>query len=1076
MTKKIAGGFEVSWMPPSTAVEGDDFSATYPLEVELTVTGDEGTLSVRKTIPLGVYVASPPLTVDHLSVEVEPKVPSFTEGVEDRFKLVGKILGGAKASSSKLRILNLPDGAKQTPVADGIEVRWTPPATTITGDDYTGVYSLRVEMSAVGDEGSVAKTETFNLGIYVKNPPLREELLAIESSPSRPRFEENVEEKVVLSGKLLGGLEATTQLSVVNPPTDARLKTLPGGDVELVWTPPLDTITGDEFMKTHALEVVLTATDDEGNKVQKTETIDLAVYISAPPLGTHSVNIGVESSESGFVEGEEVSFVEGVEGRFKILGHLLGGVEADYKIKVLNPPPDAKVTSKGGDVEFVWTPPFTTVTGEDNYTSVYELEVELTATNVESEVVVNKTIPLRVSVASTPLAPRFLEIFSEPATVSLTEGVEETFKVLSNLSGGVKGTSSLAILNLPEGASVKDIAGGIEVSWTPPFTTVGGDDFSASYPLEVELTVTGDEGTLRVKKTIPLGVYVASTPLTADLLSMEVNPKVPSFTEGVQDKFRVIGKLLGGVKATYGLKILNLPKGARKAPVPGGFEVTWTPPATTITGDDYTGVYPLRVEMTATGDEGSVAKTETFNLGIYVKNPPLREELLAIGTTPTVSQFKENEEGKVVLSGKLLGGLVATTSLSVVNPPTDARVKTLSGGDVELVWTPPPGTVSGGGAVGFYSLEVDVTAMGSEGNRVTKREVIPLAVYVTTLPLSADLLAFDLDPQVANFVEGQEGSLRILGKLLGGGSSPAVRVDILNLPPGATKNPVAGGVEFKWTPPATTVTQGNYYTQTSLRVRLSARKGIQEVSKEVSIPLLVRVNTRQVPVVQNVVFQHEPVYENSASDITITVFDPSASGLPPLVHFVPVAGSKVKSAYRYVFLQNEEPVQDGANPGVWTYKGRLSFGSRNVIKKPLVPMIFGVMAYSPYGIASDVHEVIFNVLNRMRPVSGENSPYPHKVPYGRHVSQSFTIVDYAREGILTTDFAEACGALKKKYKCRCKAAKKSEPWKLDCRLEWFVYKGAPKEVIVSYWVKNTNPGDPGDALQTRNRIIFHPYR
>ena len=322
----------------------------------------------------------------------------------------------------------------------GIEVRWTPPATTITGDDYTGVYPLRVEMSAVGDEGSVAKTETFNLGIYIKNPPLREELLAIESSPSRPRFEENVEEKVILSGKLLGGLVATTQLSVVNPPTGSRVKTLPGGDVELVWTPPLDTITGDDFMKTHSLEVVLTATDDEGKKVQKTETIDLAVYISTPPLGTHLVNIGVESSEQGFVEGKEISFVEGVEGRFKILGHLFGGVEADYEIKVLNPPTDAKViTSKGGDVEFVWTPPFTTVTGENNYTAVYELEVELTATDAESEVAVKRTIPLRVSVASTPLAPRFLEIFSEPATVSLTEGVEETFKVFIQFIGRGEG-------------------------------------------------------------------------------------------------------------------------------------------------------------------------------------------------------------------------------------------------------------------------------------------------------------------------------------------------------------------------------------------------------------------------------------------------------------------------------------------------------------------------------------------------------------------------------------------------------------------------------------------------------------
>ena len=85
------------WTPSASTITGENnFTTTYPLNVEMRATDEEGaSVSINQTIPLGVYVARPPLVSELLAIEVGTKTPRFTEGKEGRVVILGKLLGGS---------------------------------------------------------------------------------------------------------------------------------------------------------------------------------------------------------------------------------------------------------------------------------------------------------------------------------------------------------------------------------------------------------------------------------------------------------------------------------------------------------------------------------------------------------------------------------------------------------------------------------------------------------------------------------------------------------------------------------------------------------------------------------------------------------------------------------------------------------------------------------------------------------------------------------------------------------------------------------------------------------------------
>ena len=583
--KNTSDGVQVTWTPPYSTITGMEQFGSYPLHVTLVAQGENGEVSIERTIDLGVYTQSPPLAQHHLDITSDPSIPNFVEGVPGTFVISGQLSGGVTASH-EITILNLPEGASQKAVADGTQVTWTPPYSTITGENqFFSSYPLQVQMTARDQESEVSRTRTIPLGVRVAHPPLSKKSLDIEVNPSFPVFVEGVQGTFTLAGQLLGGVEGSHQITILNLPEGASQTVIAGG-IQVTWTPPYSTIIGEkQFSTSYPLQVQMTARDQE-SEITIDRTIALGVHIDRPPLTSKLMAIKVSP--------EMPHFIEGVQGTFTISGHLLGGASGSKEITILNLPEGASQKAVTGGIEVTWTPPYSTITGENQFSTTLPLEVRLTARDQESEVSRTRTIPLGVRIARPPLSKKSLDIEVNPSLPVFVEGVQGTFTLSGQLLGGVEGSHQITILNLPEGASQTVIASGIQVTWTPPYSTITGENqFSTSYPLQVQMTARDQESEITIDRTITLGIHIDRPPLTSKLMAIKVSPEMPHFIEGTKGTFTLSGKLLGGVTAAHEITILNLPEGASQKAVADGIEVTWTPPYSTITGtEQFTSTIP----------------------------------------------------------------------------------------------------------------------------------------------------------------------------------------------------------------------------------------------------------------------------------------------------------------------------------------------------------------------------------------------------------------------------------------------------------------------------------------------------
>ena len=807
----------------------------------------------------------------------------------------------------------------------------------------------------------------------------------------------------------------------------------------------------------------LTARDQE-SEVAITDTIPLGVRVASTPLSEELLAI----ETSPFVP----SFVEGVQGTFTISGRLLGGASGVKEITVLNLPEGASQKAVADGIEVTWTPPYSTIAGENQFSTTLPLEVRLTARDQESEVSITNTVPLGIYISRPPLTTHSMAIEVSPQMPRFVEGVEGTFTLSGKLLGGAMGSHEITILNLPEGASQKAVADGIEVTWTPPYSTITGTQLFTSYPLEVQLTTRDQDQEVEATITdiIPLGVRVASPPLSKKLLAIETNPTIPSFVEGVEQSFVISGTLLGGANGSKEITVLNLPEGASQKAMEGGIQVTWTPPYSTITGEkQFSTTYPLQVQFTARDQGAEVTITDTIPLGVRVGQPSLSEKLMSIRVNPEVPHFIEGMQGTFTLSGELLAGVTAAQEITILNLPEGASQKMVEDG-IEVTWTPSDSTITG--AKNFsttYPLEVQLVASNEEGE-FTITETISLGIRVAYPPLDSELLFIDIEPKVVNLEEGTPGTFTILGKVFGQ-SDALSELTVLNLPSGATQKPVEGGIEVTWTPSAHTVPNDQYLIEYPLQVQLAASMGEETASKNVTIPIWVHTDIEQAPIIENVTFPKHPIPENEKGSMVITVLDQS-NGAPTL-HFLPVAKGSKNGIY-YVVYDELQPVQDPEVPNRWTYTVGINFAERNITSEAFADVEVGVKAYSRYGVSSTVYPFSYRVLNRVTaPITGWVNDM--RIPYGKELRLSFSISDPRNEGIITTNFEQACKTyLVKNYKCKCK--KRSGGENKKCEMEWFAFKQAPREINFIYTAKNTNAHDSTDFKEATFQSDILLYR
>ena len=498
--------------------------------------------------------------------------------------------------------------------------------------------------------------------------------------------------------------------------------------------------------------------------------------------------------------------------------------------------------------------------------------------------------------------------------------------------------------------------------------------------------------------------------------------------------------------------------------------MTWAPPSSTITGEDeFTASYPLEVELVAHGEEGSVSIRKTIPLAIHVAHAPLGPGLLSIDIGSELPSFVEGKTDKFVISGQVSGGGEVPYEIKVLNPPPGATQKTVKSGGVEVTWTPSFSTITGVDQfTTSYPLKVRLVAYGDGGNASIEK-IIPLGVQVAHHPLVPDLMAIEVAPEVPGLVEGEEGKFVITGKALVGDDIP-IQLEIVNLPSGANTRSVKNGLEVTWRPQFRTVPSGDYFTQYPFQVRLSAISEGEEITKDFFAPVIVYADTTHVPVVQSIEVTPRPIPEDQNGRMTITVLD--RSGGANLYFIRTLEG--VENGVEHIDLNSLQQVQDSANPNVHRYHFDIDFRSKNIaIVTKTIDLKVGVVAYSRYGVSSEVQEFSYRVLNRIsRPVSSWKSGL--RFAYGETARVNFTIADARQEGVVSTDFEQSCRAqLKRKYKCKCKNSTKSV---LVCELEWFGFNGAPSKTEFTYSVTNKNPHDNTDVKTANHNQLITIYR
>ena len=804
---QIEGGVEVSWTPPPQMVKGLRGTLTFPLEVEM-VAGEEGEVFLKRTIPMGVQAASVPLAPHLLNIESEPKVINLREGEEGSFTLRGELLEGVKVPY-KINILSPLEGAKIDQIDGGVKVSWTPSNATVKGLSSAISLPLEVEMVA-GEKGEVSIRETIYLGVQVASTPLAPHLLDIVSEPRVVKLQEGQEGTFTIVGQLRGGVKEPYQINILSTLEGAKIRRVEGG-VEVSWIPPDTIIKGMNSTASFPLEVEMVA--GEKGEVSIRETIYLGVQVASTPLAPHLLDIVSEPKVIKLREGEA--------GSFALEGKLLEGVKTPYKINVLTLPKGAKVDQiKGGGVRVSWTPSDAIIKGL-NSVATLPLEVEMVA-GEKGEVSIKRTIYLGVEVASTPLAPHLLDIVSEPKVIKLREGEEGSFTLEGKLLEGARAPYKINVLTTLNGAKVDQIkGGGVKVSWTPSNATVKGLNRMATLPLDVEM-VAGKEGEVSIKRTIHLGVEVASTPLAPHLLDIVSEPKVIKLREGNEGSFTLRGELLEGVKVPYKINVLSPLKGARIDRVDGEVKVSWTPSDATVKGLDSATSLPLEVEMVAgeRGEEVSIRKT--IHLGVEIASTPLASHLLDIVSEPKVIKLREGEAGSFTLEGKLLEGVQAPYRINVLTPLKGASVDPIEGGGVRVNWAPSDATVKGLDSVTTLPLEVEMVA--GERGEVSIRKTIHLGVEIASTPLASHLLDIVSEPRVIKLREGEEGSFTLEGKLLEGVQAP-YKINVLTPLKGARVDPTeGGGVRVSWTPSDATVKGLDSATSLPLGVEMVAGK------------------------------------------------------------------------------------------------------------------------------------------------------------------------------------------------------------------------------------------------------------
>lgn len=225
---------------------------------------------------------------------------------------------------------------------------------------------------------------------------------------------------------------------------------------------------------------------------------------------------------------------------------------------------------------------------------------------------------------------------------------------------------------------------------------------------------------------------------------------------------------------------------------------------------------------------------------------------------------------------------------------------------------------------------------------------------------------------------------------------------------------------------------------------------------------------RDVPVIRSVALNKTFVAEDDSAQLTIVVEDRVGE---PSVNFVASSQGET-SGLDYLSVRSLSMTQDTQSPHLWTAVADIDFAGTDVTKEGAVYLRGGLIAHSRYGVPSEHSDFQYQVVNRVQtPVtSWKGDAF---TTYGESLRIETVIADLRNEGVLSSNWEEACeGAFQGEHTCGCSPSA-TESNALVCFFEWTPDKNAPETTTFRYQVVNTNPHDENDVQTAEFSNVIH---
>lgn len=273
---------------------------------------------------------------------------------------------------------------------------------------------------------------------------------------------------------------------------------------------------------------------------------------------------------------QDGTFQEGVSSKFTISIDLQGGESAFYRIQDIVLPEGAswRHAADNDMIEIIWTPALGTIAQMEWMSSKWMsiATVFLAAYEGEQVIEVKRNIYGRVhNYDDNSSLPDLISV--DPQHPPFSEGIMSAFTIEFNDHYELEELPTVWPINPPEGSTLTLLADNKwEFAWAPLRSTVRGEDFSATYPLDIKI------GPLGIEHRINLAVYANPIPLSAALMSLEFEPEELELAVGEEGLLTVRGHVLGGGAYPYEVNFTAFPGDARlTSPEQGVWEMHWTP-------------------------------------------------------------------------------------------------------------------------------------------------------------------------------------------------------------------------------------------------------------------------------------------------------------------------------------------------------------------------------------------------------------------------------------------------------------------------------------------------------------------